>query len=451
MLRRLWAASISHSITCRFCGSKPTQFAKLTGADVGVIWEHTPSWNRWGTELTAGPVTLHDLATLDMLPENVILADMTGADLRRSSSASTVVADRREPAYDGKTHLSAAELDAGKTYRVAMGYYGLPSYGAEPGRMPKLFPFATPEDFLAVKSDRIPLKNLRQLPLQVSEAAAQYIQRHKKVSPRRVCFDLTQYIINPQDNDYGACDWLHLGIDTPWKGASGKRNDRYTLNLGLRRADEPDAAPPRANSKHFLDLADNLKNPANFDLASLNKQLPVTVSIEAREHVVTADKEYKTFALAPAETNENVISRCELINLTLANGGPSDVAVTAILSAAELRAPDGQVWPDEGNKAWRGYYAGYHRSVGEYRQPPVHEDAALLLFDGAMPKTTKLVAPNAGYNFGLAGLSTPLTIRAGQKLLLPVLLLTLDKPPKMTLSLAEMLDSLQRDLTRGIQ
>src|SRR6185503_4796705 len=181
---------------------------EATDADVGVIWEHTPSWNRWGTELAAGPVTLHDLATLDMLPENVILADMTGADLRRSSSASTVVADRREPAYDGKTHPSAAELDPSRTYRVAMGYYGLPSYGAEPGRMPKLFPFATPEDFLAVKSDRIPLKNMRHLPLQVTEATAQYIQRHKKVSPRRVCFDLTQYIIDPQGNDSGACDWL---------------------------------------------------------------------------------------------------------------------------------------------------------------------------------------------------------------------------------------------------
>jgi len=162
-------------------------------------------------------------------------------------------------------------------------------------------------------------------------------------------------------------------------------------------------------------------------------------------------KEFKTFTLASPETNENVVSRCVLINLTLANGGPSDVAVTAVLSAAELRAPNGQTWPDEANKGERGHYAGYHRSVGEYRQPPVHEDAALLLFAGTIPKTTKLVAPNAGYNFGLAGLSAPLTIRAGQKLSLPVLLVTLNKPPKMTSSLAELLDLLRRDLTRGLQ
>jgi hypothetical protein len=100
-----------------------------------------------------------------------------------------------------------------------------------------------------------------------------------------------------------------------------------------------------------------LKSPANFDFAKLDKQLSVKVSIEAREHAILADKEFKSFTLASAETNENVVSRCVLIHLTLANGGPSDVAVTAVLSAAELRAPNGQTWPDEANKAERGYYA----------------------------------------------------------------------------------------------
>jgi hypothetical protein len=83
--------------------------------------------------------------------------------------------------------------------------------------------------------------------------------------------------------------------------------------------------------------------------------------------------------------------------------------------------------------------------------PPVQEDAAVLLFAGPMPKTAKLMAPNAGYNFGLAGLSVPLTILAAQRLCLPLLLVTLDKPPRMTLSLAEILNLLRRDLTRGFQ
>ncbi len=210
---------------------------EATGADIGIIWEHTPSWNRWGESLPAGAITLHDLATVDMFPENIVVADMTGADLRRAQPAAwTVVTDQREPAYDGKAHLAASDIVPAKTYRVAMGHFGQPSYGAEPGRMPKLFPFATPEDFLAVKTDRISLKNVRQLPLQVVEATAQFIRQHNKVSPRRICFDLTQYIINPQANDYGACDWLHLSIQTPAPGAAGRRR---SATLSAWACEEP--------------------------------------------------------------------------------------------------------------------------------------------------------------------------------------------------------------------
>ena len=151
---------------------------------MGVIWEHTPPWNRWGESLPAGPVTLNDLATIDMFPENVAVAEMTGAELLRGKpSASTVVPDRRDPAYDGKAHLATGEIDPAKTYRVAMGFCGMPSYGAEPERMPKVFPFDTPQYFLAVKSNRVPLKNFRQLSVQVVEATAKYIRRHQRISP----------------------------------------------------------------------------------------------------------------------------------------------------------------------------------------------------------------------------------------------------------------------------
>jgi hypothetical protein len=34
---------------------KADAIREATGADVGVIWEHTPSWNRWGTELAGWP------------------------------------------------------------------------------------------------------------------------------------------------------------------------------------------------------------------------------------------------------------------------------------------------------------------------------------------------------------------------------------------------------------
>jgi hypothetical protein len=420
---------------------------EAAGADVGVIWEHTPSWNRWGDSLPAGPVTLSDLATIDMFPENIGVAEMSGAELLGGKpSASTVLADRRDPAYDGKNHLSADQIDPAKTYRVAFGYFGTPSYGAEPERMPKLFPFAMPEDFLAVRSNHIPLKNLRQLPTQVIEATAQYIQKRKRISPRAVCFDLTEYVINPQDNDYGAYDWLHLGIEAPGQGVAAKPGERYTLNLGLRRADEPEVALPRRNSKHFLDLAEKVDGSATFSFAKLDKKLPVTVSAAARQHAITADKGFKSFALARADAKENTVGRGVLVTVKLANAGSEDIAVTAILSASELRQVWRQTWPDEEDKNSPGYYAGYHQARGEYHQPPAHEDAAVLLFAGAIPKTTRLVAANAGYNFGLAGVQVPLTVKGGQTLSLPLLLVSADRPPGGNVSLAEVLGTLKADL-----
>jgi pimeloyl-ACP methyl ester carboxylesterase len=424
---------------------------EAAGADVGVIWEHTPPWNRWGESLPAGPVTLNDLATIDMFPENIGVAEMRGAELLHGKpSASTIVADRRDGAYDGKTHPAAGEIDPAKTYRVATGYFGMPSYGAEPGRMPKLFPFALPQDFLAVQSNRMPLKNFRQLPTQVIEATAQYIRRHGKVAPRPVCFDLTEYIISPEDNDYGACDWLHLGIDAPWKGAPGRSSDRYTLNLGLRLLDEPQTAPPRGNSKHFLDLGEKLSSRTTFSFAALDKRLPVAVSVVSHQHAITS-KEPSGFHLAGADATENAAGQCLLVTVKLANAGPKDLAVTAVLSASELRQVWRQTWPDEEDKDSGGYYAGYHRTRGEDRQVPAHEDGALLLFAAAMPKTTRLVAPNAGYNFGLAGLSAPLALKAGQTLSLPLLLVAVDRPRGRDVSLAQILDTLKADLMRNYE
>jgi hypothetical protein len=314
--------------------------------------------------------------------------------------------------------------------------------------MPKLFPFATPDEFLAVKSDRLPLKNFRQLPLQVVEATAQYIRKRKQVSPRRVCFDLTEYIINPQDNEFGSCDWLHLGIEAPWKDTGVDRGERYTLNLGLRADDEPETAPPRGNSKHFLDLAEKLDGAATFSFATLDKKLPVSVSTRAEQHAITANQAFQRFALAPADSKPPVAGRCVLLTVELTNAGPRDIAVTAVLSASALRQVWRQTWPDEEGKDSHAYYAGYRQVRGEYRKPPVHEDAALLLFSVPLPKTTKLIAPNAGYNLGLAGIQVPLAVKGSQSLTVPLLMVSLDRPPGGNVGLAEVLAALQAELAK---
>jgi pimeloyl-ACP methyl ester carboxylesterase len=439
----------------QFLRLKADAIREATGANIGVIWEHTPYWNRWGTGLPAGPVTLHDLATLDMFPENITVAEMTGTELRRRNgrpAAWSVVADKREPAFDGKSILAATELDPGKTYRVAMGSYGRPYYGATPSRMGRLFAFATPEEFLSSPANSIPLRNVKPLPLQVIEATAQFIQKRKTVSPRPVCFDLTEYIINPKDNSFGACDWLHLGLDNPWRSGSNRANDRFTLNLGLRQADEPDAAPPRSNTQHFLELGPNFSGTTTFGFSGLEKKLPVKVSVGSDHYAITTDKERKTFALADAGTIENKVGQCLLIRVQLVNDGPKEIAATAVLSAPEMRQVSGQSWPDEGGKTQPTYYAGYHRTVGGNNQPPVHEDAALFLFADTRPNATKLVAPSAGYNFGLVGFSTPLSVKAGQTISFPLLFVAVDKPsdgagPR----LADVLEGLKAELNGRAQ
>ncbi len=110
-----------------------------------------------------------------------------------------------------------------------------------------------------------------------------------------------------------------------------------------------------------------------------------------------------------------------------------------------MRSIYGQVWPEESKgKSW---YAGYHRAVGEYQKPPRREEAALLLLEG---KPQTLVAPNAGYAFGLVGVAQELTLKAGQSLTLPVLLIAIDRPengPDVKLSAA--LEDLRPQLLNG--
>jgi len=176
---------------------------------VGIVWGHVPSWNRWNNSLAAGPVTMQDLATQDQLPEYVCVGEMKGSELARQRggpAAWSLLADKAEPGYEEGKTLTATDIQPGKTYRIAYAFNGAPSYGAEPGKMPKLFKWATQEEFLAGAGAHIGVRNVVQTPLQTTEAVAQYLQKRKKVAPRATCFSLIDYIANPRDNEYGACD-----------------------------------------------------------------------------------------------------------------------------------------------------------------------------------------------------------------------------------------------------
>ena len=59
-----------------------------------------------------------------------------------------------------------------------------------------------------------------------------------------------------------------------------------------------------------------------------------------------------------------------------------------------------------------------------------------------------MIAPNAGYNLGLAGIQVPLTVKGAQSLTVPLLLVSLDRPPGGNVGLAEVLTALKAELVR---
>lgn len=424
---------------------------EATGTDIGMICGHTPRYLRWSERLDPGPVTLHDLATLDTLPQYVSVGEVNGKDLidtrRFQPAAWTILADRGEPACS-PADLALADLEPEKTYRVAFGYHGNPAYGTEPAKMPHLFRFDNESQFLGNERNSLFARNLKLLPLQVTEAVTKYIQKRGKVGPRRIGYDMTDYVMNPEANDFGAYDWLHLGIDTDWLGPpDDDQPERYTINFGFRQSDHPDLGPPRPNSKRFHELDLGGRNPVRLGFGTLAKHLPLSVNLKANCWAVVADAGYGKFELSTRDDAGHRVGRAALVDLQFVNQGSADLAGEAVLADSVLRKINGEVWPTGGRDSKVDYYAGFHRAVGKWREPPVHEDAVLLLFPGSASKLDKLVAPKAGYNFGLVGLRHPLVIKAGQTCPIRLLLIAVERPAEAkSMMLEAVLESLRDSL-----
>lgn len=421
---------------------------EATDADIGMICGHTPRYLRWSEQLASGPVTLHDLATLDALPQYVSVGEMYGHDLidarRFRPAAWTIFADRGEAACS-TSDLVLADLEPDQIYRVAFGYHGIPAYGTEPAKMPHLVRFGNEAEFLGNERNSLFARGLKLLPLQVSEAVAQYVRKRGKIGPRRVGYDLTDYVMNPVANDFGAYDWLHLGIDADWLGPpDSKQPERYTINFGFRRSGQPDLGPPRPNSKVFKELKTEDEDSVRLSFATLARQLPLTVKIRTDYRAISADASYREFRLAPPNAAGHRVGRAALMDLEFVNQGPLDLAGEAVLADSVLRKINGEVWPTGARDSTVSFYAGFHRAIGKWRQPPTHEDAVLLVFPHSASKLDKLVAPKAGYNFGLVGLRHTLAIKAHDTRSLRLLMIAVEKPAAAQAMMLEMvLESLR--------
>ncbi|KPK85687.1 MAG: hypothetical protein AMJ81_03145 [Phycisphaerae bacterium SM23_33] len=435
---------------------------EAAGADLAIISSYTPSWRLWRSWLPAGAVTIHDLATVDMLPEYITVGEIEGGVLYRvdgrgrasgllpGAAASTVLADKRDPSYEAKTSLALSDIDPKKTYRVAMGYAGLPTYGVNPAKMPDIYFFASPEEFAKSEHTSLPVRNMHQIPLEVNDAVAQYIQKHKKVSPRAACFDLTQYLMNPQANEFGAYDWLHVGANVSWVRPDNAPplTCRYTVNLGLRAAGDPDLAPPRQNSKRFLDgdLAACGK-PLGSQFASLAKKLPVAVAMAGEEFAIVAGEDGKSYRLAAP--GAAAVGRAILVNIGLANAGEKDVVGLAALGRTSMSRINPCLWP--GRKRDQDAPEPYYYGFRAYPRPPGHDNAALFLFDGKAPPISVIAERQAGYNFGLFALSRPVEVEAGAASSMPLLFIAVDKPPKgPDIDLPAVLEALKAELMKKL-
>jgi len=388
---------------------------EATGADVAVLGGYAPRWNMGTGRLDAGPVTTHDLATVELLPEYVSLCDVKGKDLARILDRAAAVAG------------PAKKIDPARTYRAAMGYRDLPTYRAEPKKMPPLHWFRTPEEFLAGGNTSLPVRNLRTTPMDMTGAVADYIRKRKAVTPRVVRDDLAQYVMDPQANEFARYDWLHLGADLVPRHAPGPARVayRWTLNLALAHDGTADGASDPRGGKRFVELDLGAGKDTVVDLSATGRKLPVTAAAHVTRFAMAADATGTTFGLVQAG-NGTAVAECTLVEVRLANAGKRPVAGLAVLAPSAMRRVDGDLWPDKSvRRPMRSWYEGLRRTLGPARKPS-HQTAAVLIFPKAGEKLGMLTVP-AGYNFGLVGIHRPLRVPAGGHASVPLLLVETHK------------------------
>jgi hypothetical protein len=348
-----------------------------------------------------------------MFPEYVMVGEVDGKLLREL--ARTAVA----------SSIPAGDLDPGRVYRVALDPGGATrlAYRADRARMGGISPFASPKEFLSAAGTTLPVAGLRISRVEYARATADYFRKHGSVSPRASRSDLGEYLANPELNDFGAYDWLHLG-------APG-----WTLNLGLQTSADSDGAP-RPNSKKFeaLDLAGGA-GTKTYDFSALDRHLPVEVSLRAKAFDVLPGEGEKALRLSEGA------GPLVLLQVVLSNKGASDLRGIAVLGSSRIRSLSQGVWPG-GKTASDSPLIGF-RDGDEKGKGLPGGTARLFLFGKEKPSVEKVILPQAGYDIGLIGLSRTLTIPAGGIVSQLVLVTTLGG------DLARTLEILRPDLLKA--
>ncbi|HUT36397.1 MAG TPA: hypothetical protein VNE39_23120 [Planctomycetota bacterium] len=273
--------------------------------------------------------------------------------------------------------------------------------------------------------------------------------------------------IRTQPNETGAFDWLYLDLhtafDDPRLGRAIPR--RVSLDLGFRAADAPKTARIVPSSKRFEALAvADPKAAVRFDVAALERKLPVEVATDARCFGLAGSVDEPGGAnlakLVPAAEGKS--GQVVLVRVRLANKGQRDVAALARLERSPFMSYPVGIWPQGAEKGEfaKGIFevAGTHGVSWQYfnihGNEPYQVLGFLMLDPGALAKVTPVC--HAAYRSPLWAVQRELTLKAGAALELPLLLISVpssdpksDKPKVP--DLAGIIERIKPDLLKAMR
>ncbi len=437
---------------------KADAIREATGADVGLVGALVPGPNRWGGFLTAGPVTLNDLATTHMFPDYIMTCTATGRQLKgilARSTASTVLRSKADPAYtDGA--LALADIRDDRVYTVAADYAscsGVLSYRADTSTIEEdRIVFKDPASFHGHPALSLPCSELRQTDIEVTEALAACIEKRGRVRVRGLTGDLRYYVTNPAVHHCAAYDWAHITFSVPLTDPTRRmpRLRRETLGIALARPGFNGGAA-RENATVLLKFTEAA--PCTANLAGLDQKLPVTVKTGSKRFAVAGSCSTPAH-LKLVPPGGGTAGEAVIVTVTLINRGDADVTGLVVLSPPRNTRLHGSIWPDNTVlKRNRNLPAllGLYSTLGHHKRPYQQGGVFLATASRLDRRADILAVPGTGYNKGLVGLKKPVTVGAGrtETLSLVFLAANADNPEKpATFDFAAVITALKDQLER---
>lgn len=363
------------------------------GADAGLSHAFPENQIMGRHVFAAGPVTENDIATITCVPEFVMLAEMTGAQLRqwhRASTASTIFTSREEPGFQPGKSLALPDIDDAKTYRVAFDYMRAVTWTISNEAM-KSFPrnlrLRSPADFGAMPKFALTLLSLRQTEIDLAAAVTAYVRSAGRLAPRVWSGDLARYLANPEVNEFPACDWAHFALPDPDPAAAAGpavRPGRLSVALSV-----PDAETrrPRPDAKAFVRLT---AEGGRADFSALAGHLPAAAAITGGKIALS----------------DGVQGGALRLVLRMENSGKAALRGRVALSGPDVGNPQPGSFIQSGS-GWRGIVDAQKQGVKEKAHIQAAEGA---VFTGLPEATTFEVPVIQGCGYGRGGVAMVMDI-----------------------------------------